>query len=274
LNHTLLPNTAAAKQAEASFLLAQGFIANFMAMITPLTAGGQFLLIPGTIVTAIFLLQKARTDRRVILFFLPIVWALGHIILFAALLPAPYQHGRYVIPALAGFLVFSTGGLVNLVATRWRSVWGRVLTRSLALTAVGLFIWFWGNGAAVFGVDVRLIQSDMIKASVWVKTNIPSDQLMAVHDIGAVGYFAPHPMIDIAGLITPDIIPAIRQYAAGDRDAFKPYLRDHEAVYLMVLNNQWVDPDHDPDLCLLYNAGGGMGGMRVYRLDWNHTCPK
>ncbi|HVO43956.1 MAG TPA: hypothetical protein VMT34_15105 [Aggregatilineales bacterium] len=272
LNHTLVPNTAAAKQAENSFALSFGFPANFAAMIQPLAAGGQLLVIPGAIVTLVRVARQIRGDRRAVLFLLPLGWAFAHIALYAALLPAPYQHGRYVIPALPPFLVFGVGGMVSLISTRRVSRWGRVLVRSLVLTALGVFLIFWYRGAGVFAQDVGLIQSDMVAASRWLAANIPADGLLAVHDIGAVGYFAPRPMIDIAGLITPEIVPAIRRFASGDLGAYKPFLRDHGAAYLMVLENQWPDPDHDPDLCLLYNAHGGMGGMRVYRITWGQPC--
>jgi hypothetical protein len=274
LNHALLPNTAAAKQVEYSFLLRNGFIANFGMMLQPLLAGGQVLLIPGAIFALVLLIQRARSDRRAILFFVPIVWAFAHIALFAALLPTPYQHGRYVIPALPAFLSFSVGGLLAIAIRHWRSLWGRVFSRVLVLTTACLFAFFWWRGASIFGNDVSLIQSDMVKASQWLATNIPDDQILAVHDIGAVGYFAPRPILDIAGLVTPDIVPAIGAFVKGDANAYKPYLREHGAVYLMVLENQWYSPDADPDLCLLYNANGGMGGMRIYRIDWTHSCPR
>src|SRR5262249_15474838 len=47
LNGTPLPNTFSAKQAENADLLAQPFLVNLWAMVRPLTAGGQLLLVPG-----------------------------------------------------------------------------------------------------------------------------------------------------------------------------------------------------------------------------------
>ena len=55
-------------------------------------------------------------------------------------------------------------------------------------------------GARSYGEDVGLIQSEMVVTAKWVAANLPPDAIVAAHDIGALGYFDNHELIDLAGL--------------------------------------------------------------------------
>jgi hypothetical protein len=268
LSGSLLPNTFAAKQAEVAELRAQPFLMNLSNMIQPLTAGGQLLIVPGAIYELIALARRLRVQRESLLHMAPVVWAAALILVYAVRLPAYYQHGRYVIPALAPFFVFGIGGTLRLVTPRRSSLVSRALARSLAITALVLFVIFWAYGAVIFGRDVQMIQSDMVVASKWLAANVPTDQLLAVHDIGAVGYFAPRPILDLAGLVSPEIIPIIR-----DPAALMALMQQRGVRYLMVLPPQRPALENDPRLCERFNAHGQMGGMAIYEMAWDGRCP-
>jgi hypothetical protein len=191
-------------------------------------------------------------------------------LLYTLRLPANYQHGRYVMPALPPLIILGVCGTLALIQSAGRTQVGRILTQSLAISAIVLFVVFWWNGAAFFAQDVRMINSDMVVAAKWLAANAPNDQLLAVHDIGAVGYFAPRPMLDLAGLVSPEVVPIIRNPAA-----LMELMQARQARYLMVLPSQLgqiTTPD-DERLCERFNAHGGMGGMIVYELVWDGNCP-
>jgi hypothetical protein len=266
LNGTILPNTFSAKQAENATLLAQPLLVNLWAMLQPLTAGGQLLLIPGVILALSVLFRRIRQDRCAVLHLGPLLWAAALILLYTLRLPAYYQHGRYVIPALAPFISVGVGGTLLLAAKR-RTPLGRVLTRSLVIVALAVFVIFWVMGANIFGRDVQMIQSEMVAASRWLAEHVPPDQLLAVHDIGAVGYFAPRPMLDLAGLVSPEVIPIIR-----DADALMALMQARGVRYLMVLPSQRPTLPDDPRLCERFNAHGPMGGMAIYQMAWDGHC--
>jgi hypothetical protein len=75
----------------------------------------------------------------------------------------------------------------------------------------------------------------MVEAAKWVQKNIPPDALLAVHDIGALGYYVPNPILDLAGLITPDVVPFIR-----DSSQLTEYLNANSADYLIVFPGQYT----------------------------------
>jgi hypothetical protein len=83
-------------------------------------------------------------------------------------------------------------------------------------------------GAQSYAKDVAVIESEMVVTAKWVAANLPPDALIAAHDIGALGYFDNHELIDLAGLISPDVIPFIR-----DESRLTNYLNQHGADYLI-----------------------------------------
>ncbi|MBX3083979.1 MAG: hypothetical protein KF716_20250 [Anaerolineae bacterium] len=264
LNGTVFPTTLNAKQEQASHLLAQGFLYNLVKMIEPLMPGIQIVLLPGIV---IFLQAQWRKPQRAsLLYSLPLLWTAALILLFTLRLPAAYQHGRYLIPGIPSLVVIGVGGTLLLITQRSRRMLGRVLRRSLALTAIGVLIVFVVIGANAYAVDVWRIETDNVVAADWVKAHIPPDQLLAVHDIGAVGYFAPRDLLDIAGLISPETIVYYH-----DATGMLKLMQDRGVQWVMGLPTQ-IAPEWLPFLCLRQDIGGGMGGMKIYEFEIAGTC--
>ncbi|MEO8610049.1 MAG: hypothetical protein ABI690_19300 [Chloroflexota bacterium] len=272
----LLPDTAAAKQAENAPLLAVSYPGRIINFLFHLFAGGQILLIPGMIYFGVVILRQMYENRRALLFLIPLLWAVGLIALYAARLPAPYQHGRYVIPALPSLILTGVVGTAYLIQRGQRSTTGRVLSRSLAISTGLAFVYFaFIAGPGVYGQDVRIIDEEMVASAHWIADHIPPEQLLAVHDIGAVGYFAPRPIIDLAGLVSPEIIPFIT-----DPDPLWKWMQDRGARYLMAFPDQIPGKrTDDPRLCVVFTTNGvtspaaGGPNMTVYELAWDGICP-
>jgi len=49
----------------------------------------------------------------------------------------------------------------------------------------------------------------------WVDAHLPRDSRVALNDVGAIAYFSRRHVIDLMGLVTPDIIPYRREGEAG-----------------------------------------------------------
>jgi hypothetical protein len=136
-------------------------------------------------------------------------WLAGFLILYAWRLPVTYQHGRYIIPAMPIFFLLGLVGLVEY-ALRRASRFGWVVPTFWKL-AMGLtLLVFWVRGSFAYAQDVAVIESEMVATAKWVSVNIPPGTLVAAHDIGALGYFGKHELVDLAGLISPEVIPFLR----------------------------------------------------------------
>jgi len=206
---------------------------------------------------------------------LPLVWAAAHVLLYALRLPAPYQHGRYAQPVLPVAILYGVGGTLWLVQRNADRLVPRVLARTLALSSLAVTLGFWAMGAQAYARDVRIINTEMVATAQWIDANLPDDALLAVHDIGALGYYAPRPILDLAGLVTPEVVPIIR-----DRDALMSLMCERGARYLMVLPDQRPTEPDDPRLGgepvfttgAPYAPAAGSGNMAVYALDWTGGC--
>jgi hypothetical protein len=270
-----LPATASAKIAENAPLRERFILLRYLRMLIPLLAGGQILWVPA-IAWGVAVIGR-RVGRREWVLFLPLLWAFVHLSLFALRLPAPYQHGRYVMPVLPPILLYAVGGMVLLVLAGKNTAPKRVLTRTLALSAIAAVLGFWVLGGQAYGKDVRIINTEMVKTAKWIANHpeiIPPTDLLAVHDIGAVGYFAPRDIFDLAGLVSPEVVPIIL-----DHEALMTTMCEKGTTWLMVLPEQQPAADNDPRLELVYSTdepyiidAGGKGNMKVFRLRFGDEC--
>ena len=59
---------------------------------------------------------------------------------------------------------------------------------------------------------------------------------VAAHDIGALGYFDTHPLLDLAGLVSHEVVPFIR-----DEIRMAVYLNEKNAAYLIAFSDLYPD---------------------------------
>jgi hypothetical protein len=90
-----------------------------------------------------------------------------------------------------------------------------------------------------------------------------------------VGYFAPRPILDIAGLVSPEVVPIVL-----DKDGLYAMMKEREARYLMAFPDQVPGANvNDPHLCPVFTTNGetarrqGGNNMTIYALTWNGICP-
>jgi hypothetical protein len=103
-------------------------------------------------------------------------------------------------------------------------------------------------GAQAYAEDVAFINSEMVVVARWVEDNVGEDEIIAAHDIGALGYFTQRPILDLAGLVSPDVIPFVR-----DEGLLKTYLDEHQLTYLITFPG-WY-PDLVKDVQQIYHTG-------------------
>jgi hypothetical protein len=104
----------------------------------------------------------------------------------------------------------------------------------------------------------------MVDTAKWVAQNVPSGALIAAHDIGALGYFDQHELVDLAGLISPEVVP----FLAND-DRLAAYM-DAQGVQNLIAFPGWK-----PKLTIrgtsihvtesIYPPSAELGNMTVYR---------
>lgn len=198
------PTTFYAKQAEYEILSNIKFVDRFGNLSLQLLVGIGSILLPGYILMIRNAVQKQKWGYLVSFF-----WIFGMLVLYAWRLPVVYQHGRYIIPSMLVFISFSCIGMLDYLQKTYKG-WRWVVEKSWIIGLGIILIIFWGYGTVAYARDVAIIESEMVESANWVNKNIPGGKIIAAHDIGALGYFGNHSIVDLAGLISPEVIPFLR----------------------------------------------------------------
>ena len=259
LSGTPMPNTFYAKQTEYAYWQSEPFLYHFGVLFIQVFNGPGIILLPGIIGWIVSSIR--RRDWAEPIFHVLVRWLSLFIYFAASRLPAwtlSYAcHADFIFVWTAGSsLNFAKSNLFKRYHWMAQKIW----QISLILVTIG----FVALGACAYGEDVGLIELEMVVTAKWVAQNIPPNAIIAAHDIGALGYFDHHQLIDLAGLVSPEVIPFMR-----DETRLAAYLNQRGASYLIAF------PDFYPDLTrnmpIVFSSGGkfaieaGQTNMAVYR---------
>ncbi len=142
------------------------------------------------------------------------VWLVTLPLFTALLVDLVWHHGRYTLPLIPLQLAAAALGLQQLAGwlrPGWRPAFIGVSVCLFMLGgAVRLPHW-----AVMLGRNVREIELIDVALGRWLAANTPPDALIAVDDIGAMGYLSGRRLLDLNGLISPEMWPVIRGEAEG-----------------------------------------------------------
>ena len=263
------PNTFYAKQAEyRAEIVNVSFVMRLWRVTRPTIVGAQVLLLPGFAFAIYRTIREKRVEAA-----LPLVWWATTLALYAWRLPKDYQHGRYLIPTIPILVIFGSWGTLSLLRLNSRHTIARTLSRTISIAALVLLLIFWIIGARAYAADVGFIEGEMVAVARWLEANTPSDALIAVHDIGAVGYLVDRPLLDLAGLITPEVVPFI-----ADETRLLAFMEEKGADYVVFFPDwspAYARMSQNPRLHPVYHTGyawtsrQGHANMVVYETRWD-----
>lgn len=226
LSGSILPNTYAAK----ARYYAQGDGGAFLGQVAGFCFGGHMLLVAPLFLagTAVAGLRARRGERSDALSL--VLWPLLVVAAYRIKLPFLYQQGRYlmpVLPALLALSVVGTGAALDRFA-RFR----RPAAVLLALFLLATFVSAGVLMGRTYRSDCRYISERQVAAARWMRDHLPPEAVVATHDVGAIAYYSERRIVDLVGLVTPDLIATI-----GDLPALTAQLEKKKATHLAVLRN-------------------------------------
>ncbi|UCH59670.1 MAG: hypothetical protein JSV61_15845 [Anaerolineales bacterium] len=264
LSGSYWPNTYYAKHAEYSIELSDPLGWRLLEQFSLPLVGVGILLLPG-FTYFLYHTIKNRSWEKLSL----ALWAIGFLVVYAVRLPVTYQHGRYVIPMMPVYFICALLGTFIWLKPNAASITKRVLSKTLVVSGALILFAFWMLGARSYGNDVAIIESEMVNTANWIASDTEKDAIIAAHDIGALGYFGQRSLIDLAGLVSPDVIPFVR-----DEVRLAKYL-DEQGVRYLVTFPGWY-PLLINDLRIVYQSKApfapqqGGENMRIYY--WNEIA--
>jgi hypothetical protein len=208
------------------------------------------------------------------------LWSAGLPLVYAWLHAVLYQHGRYLIPLIPCNAVIGVVGLLEVSRLARRRGWGLTLRerkRRVVALVCGLVIlgtaWRLPTMARLYAWNVDNINRMHVALGRWVKEHTPPDAILALNDIGAIAYVSERPVVDLAGLVTPEVVPLLH---SPDRDALLAEFMAQQKVDYAIIFPTWfpelaartdvLEPVHRVTLERNTIAGGEM--MVIYRTHW------
>ena len=223
LSGSYWPNTFYAKQAEYAVELLDPLWRRLLEQFGLPLVGVGAMLLPGFIYFTYQAVLRKSWERLGMC-----IWAIGYLVMFALRLPVTYQHGRYAIPMMPAYFICGLVGTLSWVKLNSPNLYRRVASKSLIIAGGMVLFSFWVLGVRAYAVDVAIIESEMVSTARWVAANIERNSIIAAHDIGALGYFTQHRLVDLAGLVSVEVVPFIR-----DENRLAEYLDEQQVDYLV-----------------------------------------
>ncbi len=263
LSGSIFPNTFAAKLAYYGRGAATGFPSSVYHFLSDghMVVAAILALIGLSAITASIIRRRTQPHLAVLLF------PVGLFLAYWMKLPYLYQEGRYMMPLLPFIILLALYGVKMIVSAEWGG--SRVLRKwNLAVVLpLGLIVVM----ATMFGMSAyakrveyaatcKYITDRQVKTGRWLLNNTPKNAVIATHDIGAVAFYSRRKIVDMVGLVSPEMIERI-----GNLDALKDFLVRNNVTHIVVLRNWFEVVNQRP----LFVTGDREPGeiMEVFKFD-------
>lgn len=115
-----------------------------------------------------------------------------------------FYYTRYLFPAIPLLILSSVIGMNAL---------GHLFLERSSIGLYGLLIFGLLGGIGTMyqtsrglHTEIAMIQHNQIAMGIWIAMHVPPGLWVAASDVGAIQYFSKHPVVDVVGLNTPDMI--------------------------------------------------------------------
>ena len=195
------------------------------------------------LVSAIFYItniKKYFTELRYLnLIFL---WTILLPLAMSVLIPNWRHHVRYMIPVLPFVNLIAVYLLLNVldynILTKLKS---RLLENKRYIYILLIFsLAYYIVYAIALGKNTDNINSQQVKLANWVRDNTDANDALALNDIGAITFINKRKVVDMAGLITPEILK-YRTYMWNDNLDSINYLLKKNNVSYIIIYDHWFE---------------------------------
>lgn len=178
---------------------------------------------------------------------LPAMWLFGLPLAYATLSPPDGEmvvgnFGRYFFVLLPFMIVLGVVALESASLRLRELLDGSALARPVMLSIVLVLLLpsvaATLRGAQRYARNVFDVETSDVAAGHWLRQTLPETAVLAVQDVGAIAYLTENPLIDMAGITTPEILPYIKgdrrgSDASGLGGLFE-YLREQRVDYMVL----------------------------------------
>ncbi|MBL7128974.1 MAG: hypothetical protein ISS16_08315 [Ignavibacteria bacterium] len=231
-----------------------------------------------TIIFYIINLKKYFTKFRYLN--LIYLWIVCLPLVSSFLVPNWRHHGRYLMPLIPLLNLAAIYILINIFYKIKKDRLRQLLTKNKVYVSLILIasLMYYGIFAIAIGKNTDNINDQQVRIAYWIKANVPPDETIAINDIGAITYLTKNRIIDMAGLVTPEVL-TYRTYRWEDNlDSLFYLLKKNNVSYIVVYDHWYEDflerfSEHFQKVFSAYlqeNTICGGFEMNVYRTKFSY----
>jgi arabinofuranosyltransferase len=171
-------------------------------------------------------------------------------IIFVYWYKLPYAHrfGRYLMPIIPFYILTSVVGFKYIANVIGKLINSRQIAIGLAL---GIFIIsiLWSfldyiENKKVYANECKYINDRQVVTAKWLRENTKENDVIATHDVGAIGFYSDRKIVDIAGLVTPEVIRNVGD--TGYVSYMEQFMKQQGVTYLAFLKEWYRVSNQNP----------------------------
>lgn len=250
-----LPTTVAAKSSGPPLLLPDPRLLSTVAGILLASQPWMTLLALGGVIESLRRLGGAR-DRGLLLALWTLALPLASAFLSSGKDVVVGNFGRYFFPLIPCVILLGSLALAPLAFSRLRGI--QLGNRKVRIP-LGALLLVLLLAPALFGLASGLkrylhtcfdVRDSNVALARWLAPRLPPDALLAVNDVGAFKYLLPNPVLDLAGLVTPEVTRRRREAATrgiGFGEVLVEILEERRPDFVIVFPEWFAYPERHPE---------------------------
>lgn len=201
---------------------------------------------------------------------------LSFILIYYIQLPFTHRFGRYLMPVIPIYLLTAFDGfqrILNYLQVKSKSDQSKFL--NIIYVAFGLFILVLSlnqipKNAEEIAYTGKYHYDRHIRIAEWIKQNTKENEVIATHDIGAIAFYSNRKIIDMVGLVNPEVIEHLNDKNLSDY--LKNYFIKNNVSYFVTMRN-WFEAVNQRPVYIPINE---FEFMEVFKFDPQrfHLMPK
>lgn len=247
LSGSLLPNTYSAKLTYYSPEMKSRSEFLKLEVWDYFTSGAYGILAVGFIFSAVKMLYDlAKKKYNPNILYVLAVFALIFVYWFK--LPYAHRFGRYLMPAIPFIILASGLGFREMSIIAGKYFKSKNLANGFMILVSAVIILYsflnYNENKTTYAGQCAYIHDRQVVTAMWIKENTKPEDIIATHDVGAIGYYSDRKIVDVAGLITPELITKIndKNYSTF----LMEFLKNNNVSYLAFLREWYRVVNQNP----------------------------
>ncbi|MCR4416616.1 MAG: tetratricopeptide repeat protein [Ignavibacteria bacterium] len=236
----------------------------------------EFVLVWIVFLLSVFFIIKDVIKKQYNGSFLYLVFVISFILIYYFKLPFTHRFGRYLMPVIPFYLILAFDGLQRfLMFLQQKSKTDQSKSLNVIyLVFVGftlvMSVYQIPKNAEEIAFTGKYHYDRHIKIAEWLKQNTKPNEITATHDIGAIAFYSDRKIIDMVGLVNPEVIEHLNDKNLSDY--LKNYFIKNDVSYFVTMRNWFEAVNQRP----VYIPVNEFEFMEVFKFDPQrfHLMPK